>query len=114
MYVYEKNIPFKIKRVFFIRNLKQNSVRGAHAHKKCHQVIFSLNGNINIKLKKNNKVQLFKIKNKETGLFVPKLNWIEIKSLSKKNIIVVFCSEKYNEEDYIRDYNEYLKYEKKN
>jgi len=114
LYVYEKDIPFQIKRVFFISNLKKNSIRGAHAHKKCHQIIFSLCGNINIKLKKNGKKKLFKIKNNEIGLLVPKLNWIEIKNLSKNNIIVVFCSEKYSEKDYIRNYNEYLKYEKKN
>lgn len=100
------SIPFEIKRCFFIHNITKN--RGSHAHYECLQAIMIIQGKCDIEIiNKNGKVNytpnLFEIK------VIDKLNWVNLKNISNDCIIMVYASQKYNESDYIRDYNNFLR-----
>ncbi len=104
-----KNIPFKIKRVYYIFNTKKGVRRGFHAHKKLKQVAICVSGSCKFLLdngkEKVNEILLDKI---DKGLFIEDMIWHEMYDFSKDCVLVVLASDYYNEADYIRDYNEFL------
>ena len=106
-----KNIPFKIKRVFFIRHPKiKKSVRGRHAHKKTNQAIFCINGTFVLNLDDGRAKQSILMDDPSIGIILgPKL-WHTMTDLSKNCNILVIADSFYNEDDYIREYDEFLKY----
>ena len=111
----QKNIPFKIKRVYFINNLfNKKALRGLHAHKKLEQVIICVNGYFYLTLDycKNHQ----KIKMKDEGCYGVKIGpkvWRVINNFSKDCVILVLASEHFKPDDYIRNYEEFLNYVKK-
>lgn len=106
-----KNIPFKIKRVFFINNPKRRkSVRGNHAHKKFSQAIFCVNGSFVLNLDDGFIRQSILMDDPSVGVIIgPKL-WHTMINLSRNCNIFVLADDFYRESDYIRDYNEFLGY----
>lgn len=106
-----KNIPFKIKRVFFINNPKRKkSVRGKHAHKKFGQVIFCVNGSFILNLDDGRIRQSIFMDDPSIGVIIgPKL-WHSMTDLSRDCNILVLADDFYHEDDYIRDYDDFLKH----
>lgn len=106
-----KNIPFKIKRVFFINSPKrEKSVRGQHAHKKFNQAIFCVNGSFVLNLDDGSARQRIIMDDPSTGVLLgPKL-WHTMTNISKDCNILVLADDFYHEDDYIRDYKEFKKY----
>ena len=106
-----KNIPFEIKRVFFINNLlNDNAIRGLHAHKKLNQIIFCINGSFKLITDDGNNKNNFILNNPNKGVYIGKNLWHTMSEFSQDCIILVFASDFFNESDYIRDYNKFLKY----
>ena len=103
----EFDIPFDIKRIFYIIP-KNNSKRGQHAHKKCKQIIFPIQGSFDLNLFNGKESVKFSLNKSNKGVFIPLLHWIEIENFSKDCIVMVLCSYKYDEEEYIRDYSIFL------
>lgn len=104
-----KNIPFRIKRVYFTTNLKNAKVRGEHAHKKLVQAIFCVSGSFVLGLDDGKCKQKILLNKPEIGIILgPKL-WHSMSKFSKDCVILVFASDYYKEGDYIRDYGEFLK-----
>ena len=107
---YQKNVPFKIERVFYIKASNENIVRGNHSHKSLTQFMICLNGSVEITLDDSvNKKTVILDKSSE-GILVPPDIFCWQKYLSKDSILLVFCDKPYNENDYIRDYTEFKKY----
>lgn len=105
-----KNIPFDIKRVYFINNLfNKKSVRGKHAHQKLEQVIFCINGRFTLDLDDGINKQSITLDDSHFGIRLGKMLWHEMKDFSNDCVILVFASDYYDEKDYIRDYGEFLK-----
>lgn len=106
-----RNIPFKIKRVFFINNPKRkNSVRGNHAHKKYNQVIFCASGSFFLNLDDGLTKQRIFMDDPSIGIILgPKL-WHTMTDLSKNCNILVLADDFYRKDDYLRNYEEFLKY----
>jgi len=106
-----KNIPFKIKRVFFINNPKRRkSVRGSHAHKKFNQVIVCVNGSFVLNLDDGYTKQHILMNDPSVGIMLgPKL-WHTMTDLTKNCNILVLADDFYYEDDYIRDYDEFLEH----
>lgn len=106
-----KNIPFKIKRVFFINNPKRKkSIRGQHAHKKFNQVIFCVNGSFVLNLDDGSTQQSILMNDSSIGVILgPKL-WHTMTDLTKNCNLLVLADDFYNEKDYLRDYNDFLSY----
>jgi dTDP-4-dehydrorhamnose 3,5-epimerase-like enzyme len=106
-----KEIPFSIKRVYYIYGLKSiDAVRGLHAHKKLEQAIFCINGSFKFMADDGKEKQYFFIDNPNQGIFIGKELWHTMFEFSKDCIILVFASDYYNESDYIRDYDAFKKY----
>lgn len=108
--VLEKLIPFNIKRIFFVHLNKGKKTRGMHAHKKCHQLIFSLNGKVEINIFSKYKNKKFILSKPNHGLYLPPKNWIEYKNIQNKNILFVLCSDIYKERDYLRNFQNFVNY----
>ena len=105
------NIPFKVKRLFTVtaNNLE---TRGSHAHKKCLQLITCISGSIELLCDNGLVREIFVLDENSGGILVSNGIWSEQKYLRNKSSILVFCSESYEEDDYIRDYDEYINWRK--
>jgi len=104
------NIPFDIKRVYWTYYTPHDVMRGGHAHKELEQMIFAVSGIIemNIEDLDGNKNR-FVLDEPRTGLYLPNLIWRDIK-FSHNAVLLCLASAIYSEDDYIRDYNDFLKY----
>ena len=110
----EKNIPFEIKRVFFITDLNNaNAIRGMHAHRNLEQVIFCINGKCRITIDDGYRKQNILLSNPREGIFIGKMVWNILSEFSDDCILLVFASDFFDEQDYIRDYQEFLYYVRK-
>jgi len=112
--VLEKLIPFNIKRIFFVYLNKSKEIRGRHAHKKCHEIIFSLDGEVEVNIFSKNKNKKFILSKPNHGLYLPPKNWIEYRNLKNKSILFVLCSHIYTKKDYIQNFQNFINYRKKN
>ena len=106
---FEKDIPFRVKRIFIIYG-KKNSKRADHAHYKCSQYLFPIYGSINVKYEnkkgKFSKIISFK---KRQGLLLKPKTWCKIEFKSKNSKLMVFCDREYEYFDYIEYYDQFLK-----
>ena len=105
-----KNIPFDIKRVYYIFDNKEGVRRGFHAHKNLEQVLVCVNGSCEILLDDGIEKNVIKLENRNEGLFIEKLVWREMFNFSADCVLMVLASDYYDEKDYIRDYNEFKNY----
>jgi dTDP-4-dehydrorhamnose 3,5-epimerase-like enzyme len=103
-----KNIPFEIKRVYYIFDTKEGVRRGLHAHKKLEQVLICVNGSCDILLDDGKEKSIVKLENRNEGLFIKKMVWREMFNFSADCVLMVLASDFYNEDDYIRDYQKFL------
>ena len=107
----EKQIPFRIKRVYYIHSfLDKNAIRGFHAHKELEQAIFCINGSFKLNTNDGNNEQSFLLNNPNQGIYIGKELWHTMEQFSQDCIILVFASDFFDELDYIRDYQEFLDY----
>jgi hypothetical protein len=105
-----KNIPFKIKRVYFINGFtNEKAVRGKHAHKKLNQAIFCLNGSFDLSLDDGKRKQKIRLKDPSVGIILKPMLWHTMSGFSKDCVILVLADEWYKESDYIRDYQKFKK-----
>jgi dTDP-4-dehydrorhamnose 3,5-epimerase-like enzyme len=107
-----KNIPFDIKRVYYIFGTKENVQRGFHAHKQLKQVAVCLNGSCKILLDDGNEKKSVLLNKPEKGLIIREMIWREMYDFTKDCILIVLASELYDKNDYIRDYEEFIRYKK--
>lgn len=112
---HNNNIPFTPKRVYFTNNLsKKSEPRGNHAHKKFEQIIFCTNGSFTLKLDDGKNRQTIILDDPSTGVYLgPKL-WHSMENFSDNCVILVLAKDYYNEDDYLRDYEDFLEYIKNN
>lgn len=103
------NIPFNVKRVFYIYDIPGGEDRGAHAHIDCHQFIVAASGSFEIEVDDGVNKRTVLLNRPYFGLHIPPGIWAAEKGFSSGAICLVLASHKYNENDYIRDYSEYLK-----
>jgi hypothetical protein len=98
------NIPFQIKRIFYIYDIPGGKDRGAHAHKECHQFIIASSGSFEIELDDGINKRTVVLNRPYYGLHIPPGIWAAEKGFSSGAVCLVLTSHKYNEADYIRDY----------
>ena len=107
----QKQIPFPIKRFYVIRDVPSSEIdRGMHAHKNLEQVLFCLNGSFELGLDDGQKKWEVFMDDPSKGEFIGKGIWRSMSNFSKDCVLLVVASEHYNESDYIRDYDAFLKY----
>ncbi len=105
----EGDIPFSIKRVFMV-SAEIAVVRGKHAHKKCHQVLVCNMGSCNVICDDGIGTKIIQLSNNNQGLLIPPSIWATQEYLEEPTVLTVFCDRVYEEDDYIRDYNQFLKF----
>lgn len=103
------HIPFEIKRVYFVYDTKKGVIRGNHAHKKLQQVVFCVTGSCHFLLDDGINKKEVLLDNPNKGLFLDPMIWHEMYDFSESAVLVVFASEHYDEQDYIRNYDDFLK-----
>ena len=105
-----KDIPFSIKRVYYMYDTGEGVVRGYHAHKKLQQILVCVHGSCKIRLDDGKEKKVVALERPYEGLYVSNAMWREMYDFSPDAVLMVFASELYDESDYIRDYEEFIKY----
>lgn len=105
-----RDIPFAIKRIYYITDVAPEAVRGNHAHRELQQVLICLKGQVKIMVEDimSSKKEAIELKEGNKGLFVDALCWLEMYDFQQDTVLLVLADEYYNEADYIRDYAQYL------
>jgi len=103
-----KNVPFDIKRVYYIYATKQGVSRGFHAHKKLRQVAVCVSGYCTILLDNGTDRESVKLDIPNKGILIGDMIWHEMHDFSPDCVLLVLANEHYNEDDYIRNYQEFL------
>ncbi len=104
-----KEIPFEIKRIYYIYNTKPEFPRGAHAHRELEQVLIMMEGSCELVLNDGKNIKNIILNRPDMGIFIGKNMWREMKNFSYGAKLLVLASDFYNEKEYIRDYEEYLR-----
>jgi len=104
----ENHIPFKIKRVYWIYDVPGGQIRGGHAFKKQQEFIVALSGSFDVVVDNGKQKQTFSLNRSYYGLYIPQGLWREMNNFSTNALAMVLSSTFFNEDDYIRDYKEYL------
>ena len=107
-------VPFDIKRVYYIFGNKSNLRRGFHSHKKLKQVLICVSGSCTIHIDDGYETKEVLLNDPTVGLFLDNNIWREMYDFSSDAVLVVLASEIYQEEDYIRNYEEFLEFVKIN
>lgn len=103
-------IPFDIKRVYYLFDVPSSAKRGGHAHKSLSQVLIALSGSFDVVLKDGNSTQTITLNKPDKGLLIDSTIWRELENFSSGSVCLVLASDVYSEDDYIRDYNEFINY----
>ena len=104
------DIPFDIKRVYYMYNTTTDAVRGKHAHKNLQQVLICVHGSCKISLDDGNEKRIVILNKPNVGLYIANNMWREMYDFSKDAVLMVLASELYDEADYIRNYDEFLEF----
>lgn len=99
-----RNIPFNIKRVYYIFGTKEGISRGFHAHRNLKQMLIAMSGSVRIKCEYNNRTEEYLLDTPTEGLLIDGLVWREMHDFSPDCVLAVLASNFYDESDYIRDY----------
>lgn len=103
-----KDLPFQIKRVYYMYETKEGVRRGFHAHKKLEQILICIHGSCKILLDDGKDKKIVPLEKPYEGLYIANDMWREMYDFSPEAVLLVLASEYYNEEDYIRNYEEFL------
>jgi dTDP-4-dehydrorhamnose 3,5-epimerase-like enzyme len=101
-------IPFSIKRVYYLFDIPSNSKRGGHAHKEQLELLIPLSGSFDVVLKNGTVKQIVTLNKPDKGLLINKYIWRELENFSSGAVCLVLASDIYNEDDYIRDYDQFI------
>ena len=106
----QNHIPFKIQRTYWIYDVPGGQVRGGHAFKEQQELIVALSGSFDLFIDDGTEKKVFFLNRSYNGLYVPNGLWRKMENFSTNSLVMVISSTKFSEEDYLRDYNEFLKY----
>lgn len=110
----EQNIPFSVKRIYYLYDIPGGESRGGHAHRELYQLIVSASGSFEVLLDDGKNKKIVRLNRPNYGLLVVPGIWRELFEFSSGAICLVLASEKYDESDYIRDYDSFIKSKQQN
>ena len=105
----DSHIPFDIQRVYYLYDVPGGSERGGHAHKCLHQLIIAMSGSFDVLLDDGKEKKRYHLNRSYNGLYVCPMIWRELDNFSSGSVCMVLASNKYEEDDYYRDYAEYMR-----
>ena len=104
-----QDIPFDIKRVFYIYGSDRDVVRGRHANYNSEFVLINVSGTSKVKVDDGVNQKIFDLDRPHIGIYLPKLIWKDMYDFSPDSVLLVLSSERYDDKEYIRNYEDYLK-----
>ena len=102
-------LPFSVKRIFYMYAIPKDAERGGHAHKLLQEFMVCLNGSCDLHLDDGTNKKIIPLNSGSSGVYIPSMIWRDMKNFSEGCVCLVLASELYDEEDYYRHYNEFLK-----
>lgn len=105
-----KDIPFKIERTYWIYDVPGGEARGGHAYKENQEFIVAISGSFDVTLDDGKEKVSFQLNRSYYGLYVPKGYWRVMDNFSTNSLALILSSTKYDARDYIRDYDEFIRY----
>ena len=106
---FDRDLPFVPKRVFFVNDVPTSNIRGEHAHKECHQMLVCIKGNVSVIIDDGKNKKEFVLDSVNEGIYLPPMIWGTQYKYSSDAVLMVYASHEYDNKDYIRDYEQYLK-----
>lgn len=103
------HVPFNIARVYYLYNVPVDAERGGHAHYELEQVIFALSGSFRMKIDDGHSLSEYWLRDPRKGLYISKMVWREMDCFSQGAVCMVLASHQYDEADYIRSYDVFIK-----
>jgi oxalate decarboxylase/phosphoglucose isomerase-like protein (cupin superfamily) len=110
----DKHIPFSIKRVYWVYDVPGGEKRGGHAFKEQCEVIIALSGSFDVLVDDGNNCEIISLNRSYNAIFIPRGTWRSVDNFSTNSLALVLSSTDFNEGDYIRNYNEFIRYAKEN
>jgi hypothetical protein len=105
----ENHVPFPIRRVYYLYNVPVDAERGGHAHRQLEQVVFALSGSFRLKIDDGETKTDYWLRDPRRGVLLRRMVWREMDAFSQGAVCMVLASRPYEEADYIRDYDEFLR-----
>ena len=102
------HIPFDIKRVYYLYDVPGGASRAAHGHKNLHQLMIAMSGSFDVTLDDGHEKQIYHLNRSYCGLYIPPMIWRDLDNFSSGAVCMVLASEIYDENDYYRDYEQFL------
>tara|TARA_B100001287_G_C22685698_1_gene533444 strand:- start:5069 stop:5491 length:423 start_codon:yes stop_codon:yes gene_type:complete len=102
------NIDFDIKRIYYIYGTKSKFIRGKHAHKNLRQLLICVSGSCKVLLDNGNEKEVIELSKPNEGIYINDLVWREMFDFSSDNVLLVIANNFYDEDDYIRDYEDFI------
>ena len=106
----EQNIPFNIRRIYYLYDIPGGESRGGHAHKELHQLIVAASGSFEVLFDDGSNKKIVRLNRPNFGLLVVPGIWRELFEFSSGSVCMVLASHKYDEADYIRSYEAFIRY----
>jgi len=103
-----KHIPFEIKRIYYLYDVPGGEARGGHSHKSLEEIIIALSGSFDLTLDDGYKKEKYQLNRAYIGVYISPMVWRELSNFSSCSVVLVLASQYYNENDYIRDYAQFL------
>lgn len=110
----QKQIPFDIKRVYYIYDVPGGERRGGHAYKENQEFIVALSGSFDVKLNDGKEERVFSLNRSYYGLYVPNGLWREMENFSTNSLALILSSTEFDDDDYIMKFDEYKKWKNEN
>ena len=104
-----RHIPFEIKRVYYLYDVPGGAERGGHAHKHLHEFIVAMSGSFDVVLNDGAKKKRFHLNRSYSGIYICPMVWRELDNFSSGSVCMVLASNFYDEADYYRDYQEFVR-----
>ncbi len=110
VYESKRDVPFEIRRIFTISGANKGDVRGHHAHRKCHQGLVCLSGAISVVCDDGKDKRTFYLDSPSEFLHIPPSIWVSQEYAAENSVLMVVADQYFDENDYIRNYNDFLHY----
>lgn len=104
-----RHVPFDIQRVYYLYDVPGGAERGGHAHRNLHQFIVAMSGSFDVKIDDGSRKATFHLNRSYSGLYLCPMIWREIDNFSSASVCMVVASARYDENDYLRDYDEFVR-----
>lgn len=104
-----KNIPFEIKRVYYVYGVSDKNIRGKHAHYKTEQILICLSGKVEVVCKDGTKESRFLLESPQQALYIPEMIWDEQIYRTEESVLLVLANTHHEPNDYIHDWNQFKK-----